>query len=57
MQFLILHAWHITFSAAVYFYYKRKDIAIYRAMKVLYIVCFALTHPNLSKNIYYIVCA
>ncbi len=43
------------FSAAVYLCYKRCDIANYRAMKVLYLVHFDLTHPNLSTN-WYIQC-
>ncbi len=40
-----------SFSAAVYFCYKRCDIANYRALKVLYLVHFALTHPNLSTRL------
>ncbi len=42
-----------SFSTAIYFCYKRCDIANYRALKVLYLVCFALTHANLSKSLLY----
>ncbi len=40
-----------SFSAAVYFCYKRCDIANYRALKVLYLVRFAFTHLNLSTSL------
>ncbi len=34
--------------------YKRCDITNYRALKVLYLVRFALTHPNLSTRLLYV---
>ncbi len=43
-----------SFSAAIYFFYKRCDIANYSALKVLYLVRFALTHPNLSTRLLYV---
>ncbi len=42
------------FSEAVYFCYKRCDITSYRALKVLNLVCFDLTHPNLSPRLVYV---
>ncbi len=45
---------YISFSAAVYFCYKRRDINIYRELNVLYLVRFALTHPNSSSRLLYV---
>ncbi len=42
-------------SAAVYFCYKGCDIiANYRALKVLYLVRFAFTHPKWSTRLLYV---
>jgi len=39
------------FSAEIYVCYKRSNITINMALKVLSLVCFALTHPNLSTRL------
>ncbi len=40
-----------SFSAAVYFCYKRCDIANYRALKYYILCVLPLTHPNLSTRL------
>jgi len=39
------------FSAEIYVCYKRSNITINMALKVLSLVCFARTHPNLSTRL------
>lgn len=47
----------VPFSAALYFWYKRSNIIsvlyIEGALIGLYLVCFALTHPNWSTRVLY----
>ena len=42
------YIWHLTFSAAVCFCYKEVILT------ELYLVRFALTHPNLSTSLLYV---
>ncbi len=42
-----------SFNTADYFCYKRRDTAYYRALKVLDLMSFALTHTNLSTRLLY----
>lgn len=47
-------AWHPAFSAEVYFCYKRCATALYRSLKVLHLMSFALPYSNLSTRLLYV---